>query len=92
MVDVMAYVLRVAEHPRSRTQILYAANLSFDQAKKYCELLVDSGLLSKLDANEDGHEKFMTTSNGTGFLSQMSRFGSISPGESSVWERKDPNA
>ncbi len=49
-------------------------------------------MLSKLEANEDGREKFMTTSNGTGFLSQMSRFGSISPGESSVWERKNAHA
>jgi len=92
MVDVMADVLRVAAHPASRTQILYAANLSYEQAKKYCELLVESGLLSKLEANEEGREKFMTTSNGTGFLSQMSRFGSISPGESSVWERKNGHA
>jgi predicted transcriptional regulator len=92
MVDVMADVLRVAARPCSRTQILYAANLSYDQAKKYCELLVESGLLTKLEANEDGREKFMTTSNGTGFLMQMSGFGSISPGESSVWERKNTNA
>lgn len=92
MVDVMADVLRVAERPCSRTQILYAANLSFDQAKKYCELLVESGLLSKLETNEDGRDKFMTTSNGTGFLSQMSQFGSIAPGESSVWERKNAHS
>jgi predicted transcriptional regulator len=92
MVDVMADVLRVAAHPASRTQILYAANLSFDQAKKYTELLVESGLLSKLEAKESGGEKFMTTSHGAGFLSQMSRFGTISPGESSVWEQKNAHA
>ena len=53
MVDVMADVLRVAAHPASRTQILYAANLSYEQAKKYSELLVESGLLSKLESNEE---------------------------------------
>lgn len=88
----MADVLRVAAHPASKTQILYAANLSYDQAKKYCDLLVDSGLLSKFDAEGKGGERFMTTSNGTGFLSQMSRFGSISPGGSSVWEGKNAHS
>jgi len=84
----MADILRVAAHPCSKTQILYAANLSYEQAKKYCELLIECGMLSKLEADANGNEKFMTTSNGSGFLSQMSGFGSIQPGESSVWDRK----
>jgi predicted transcriptional regulator len=88
-VDVMADILRVAAHPCSKTQILYAANLSYDQAKKYCELLMECGMLSKLAADARGNEKFLTTSSGAGFLSQMSKFGSISPGESSVWEGKN---
>lgn len=91
MVDVMADILRVAAHPASKTQILYAANLSYEQAKKYCDLLLECGMLSKLDAEGKNGEKFMTTSNGAGFLSQMSHFGSISPGESSVWESKNPH-
>jgi len=91
MIDVMADILRVAGHPCSKTQILYAANLSYEQAKKYCDLLVECGMLSKLHGEGNISEKFLTTSNGVGFLSQMSRFGSISPGESSVWERKSPH-
>jgi predicted transcriptional regulator len=92
MVDVMADILRVAAHPCSKTQILYAANLSYEQAKKYCELLLECGMLTKMSIEGNGAEKFLTTSNGAGFLSQMSRFGSISPGESSVWERKHTTA
>jgi predicted transcriptional regulator len=92
MVDVMADILRVAAHPCSKTQILYAANLSYEQTKKYCELLIECGMLSKLEADGKSNEKFLTTSNGAGFLSQMSGFGSISPGESSVWERKSQHA
>src|SRR5271169_3547719 len=88
MVDVMADILRVAAHPCSKTQILYAANLSYEQSKKYCELLIECGMLTKFEADSNGSEKFMTSSNGAGFLSQMSRFGSISPGQSSVWESK----
>lgn len=92
MVDVMADILRVAAHPCSKTQILYSANLSYEQTKKYCELLLECGMLSKLEAEGNNGEKFLTTSNGAGFLSQMSRFGSISPGERSVWERKNLHA
>jgi hypothetical protein len=46
-------------------------------------------MLGRLPANGDGSDKFLTTKNGAGFLSQMSRFGRISPGERSVWEKKD---
>ena len=92
MVDVMADILRVAAHPCSKTQILYAANLSYEQAKKYTDLLVECGMLSKLDGDQNGGDKFLTTTNGAGFLSQMSRFGTISKGESSVWERKNSHA
>ncbi len=88
----MADILRVAERPTSRTHILYSANLSYEQAKKYCDLLLDCGMLSKQDGAEDEGEKFLTTTTGRGFLSQMSRFGKISPGEFSVWERKDIEA
>jgi predicted transcriptional regulator len=90
MIDVMADILRVAAHPCSKTQILYAANLSYEQARKYCELLVDSGMLSKQEGGKNEGEKFLTTADGAGFLSQMSRFGRISPGERSVWESKTP--
>jgi len=92
MVDVMADILRVAAHPCSKTQILYAANLSYEQAKKYCELLLECGMLTKVEGEGNRGEKFLTTSDGAGFLTQMSRFGRISPGESSVWERKDTAA
>jgi uncharacterized protein (DUF433 family)/predicted transcriptional regulator len=71
MVDVMADVLRVAAHPSSTTQILYAANLSYDQARKYLDLLTQVGLLSKTEG-KGRSEKFVTTSNGQLLLSQMS--------------------
>jgi predicted transcriptional regulator len=82
----MADILRVAAHPCSKTQILYAANLSYEQTKKYCDLLIGCGMLSKLGGDEGRGEKFLTTSNGAGFLSQMSGHGTISPGERSVWD------
>jgi predicted transcriptional regulator len=89
-IDVMADILRVAAHPCSKTQILYAANLSYKQSKKYCDLLLECGMLSRSADEVGGSEKFLTTTNGAGFLTQMFHFGRISPGESSVWERKHP--
>jgi predicted transcriptional regulator len=92
MVDVMADILRVAAHPASKTQILYAANLSYEQAKKYCDLLLECGMLSMVDGEGKSGARFLTTPSGSGFISQMSAFGNISPGKSSVWERKNPHA
>src|SRR5579863_6817396 len=89
MVDVMADILRVAAHPCSKTQILYAANLSYEQARKYCDLLLECGMLSKVEGNGKGGARFLTTPSGSGFVMQMSAFGNISPGESSVWDRKN---
>ena len=89
MIDVMADILRVAARPCSKTQILYAANLSYEQAKKYTDMLVDCGMLSKQDGEANNGDRYTTTSNGDGFLSQMSRHGKISPGERSVWESKN---
>jgi len=43
--DIMASVLRVARSPKSRTHIMYGANLSFRQLERYMELLLDKGLL-----------------------------------------------
>jgi hypothetical protein len=46
-------------------------------------------MLGKLEADGDGGDKFLTTKNGAGFLSQMARFDRISPGERSAWEKKN---
>jgi len=83
--DVIADILRIASSPTSKTQILYAANLSYTQAVKYVELLVDCGMLSKV-SDKGSSAKFVTTDSGQGFLNQISKkFGRISPGERSVW-------
>ena len=81
----MADILRIAIKPTSKTQILYAANLSHTQAVKYVDMLMACGMLSKV-AQKGSNEKFVITDSGQGFLTQISlRFGSISPGERSVW-------
>lgn len=88
--DVMADILRIASRPTSRTQILYAANLSYSQTVKYVEMMIACGMLSKVSEKggrqKGGTVKFVITDSGQGFLTQISQhFGSISPGERSVW-------
>jgi len=81
----MADILRITSSPTSKTQILYAANLSYSQAVKYVDMLVACGMLSKV-SQHGSSAKFVTTDSGQGFLAQISkRFGRISPGEHSVW-------
>lgn len=83
--DVIADILRIASAPTSRTQILYAANLSHAQVVKYVDMLVACGMLSKV-AEKGSNVKFVSTDSGRIFLAQISRrFGRISPGERSVW-------
>lgn len=88
--DVIADILRITSRPTSRTQILYAANLSYTQTVKYVEMLTACGMLSKVSEKSPSAKgssvKFVTTDSGQGFLEQISqRFGSISQGERSVW-------
>lgn len=88
--DVIADILRTASTPSSRTNILYAANLSSKQVARYVEMLVALDMLVK--ATEEGaRQKFIATDRGRAFLSQISsRFGTINPGERSVWAKELP--
>lgn len=83
--DVIADILRIASAPTSRTQILYAANLSHTQVVKYIEMLVACGMLSRV-AEKGSSSKYVSTDSGRVFLGQIAgKFGRISPGERSVW-------
>jgi len=81
----MADVLRVASRPTSKTQLLYAANLSYSQTNKYIEMLIACGMLSRI-AEGKSSQKYVITDDGQTFLAQISpRFGRIAQGERSVW-------
>jgi predicted transcriptional regulator len=67
--DIMASVLRVARSPKSRTHVMYGANLSFRQLERYMELLLDKGLLSvSEETNSKAKHLYMITDLGRSFL------------------------
>ena len=67
--DIMASVLRVAESPKSKTHIMYGANLSFRQLKRYMELLLEKGLLCvSEETNIKAKSMYVTTDHGHSFL------------------------
>ena len=83
--DVMADILRIATKPSTKTQILYAANLSYTQLQKYMTMLRDFGMVSDV-VDKGGNDKFVITERGKQFLLDLpSRYGRIAPGEHSIW-------
>ncbi len=75
----MASVLRVAKSPKSRTHIMYGANLSFRQLKRYMELLLDKGLLcvSAEETNSKAKNLYVTTDHGHSFLENYQRLAEV---------------
>ncbi len=78
----MASVLRLADSPMSKTRIMYGANLSFRQLKRYLGFLLDSGFLG---VREERHSKvtqlFFTTDSGFSFLEAYRRLEEIVNGK-----------
>ena len=58
-------ILSAAKNPSTKTSIVYAANLSFEQAQKYLDMLEEDGLL---ESHRSGHKKYETTDKGRRFL------------------------
>jgi predicted transcriptional regulator len=64
--DIITDILDITEREKTKTPILYGANLSFKQMQEYLGLLVDLNLLS-LDEN-NGKSCYKTTDKGFRFL------------------------
>lgn len=74
----MASVLRVAKSPKSRTHIMYGANLSFRQLNRYMELLLDKGLLRvSEETNSKAKNLYIITDNGLSFLENYRRLADV---------------
>ena len=63
---IMADILQIARKGALKTQILYKANLSFEQLKEYLNLLTATNLLKK--SCEHQKEVYEATPKGLGFL------------------------
>lgn len=76
-IEIMAQVLVFCEQPRLKTQIMYTANISFNQFATYETLLLSRRLL----AREGG--KYHTTQKGTRFVQAFSQLQNTLEGASS---------
>jgi len=63
-IDIIADILRICKKGSKKTRTMYLANLSFEQLKKYLELLINKKLL-EYDSIE---KKYKTTNKGLEFL------------------------
>lgn len=69
-VDIIANILEISKSGAKKTRIMYLANLSFDQLKKYLKFLIDKELLEYNPINK----KYKTTSKGSEFLKMFHEF------------------
>ena len=83
--DIMADVLAVAKIPRSKSDIMACANMSFEQCQKYLPALEKLGLLERVLVDKV-HRKYSTTTRGREYLASVSgQHGSLADGERSIW-------
>ena len=78
----MASVLSVAKSPKARTHIMYGANLSFRQLKRYMELLLEKGLLRVSEnTNSKAKNLYVITDIGLSFLESYHRLADVGKGK-----------
>ena len=61
-VDIIAEILKIGQKPVKKTRIMYRANLSFQQLKKYLKIVEENQLLKK------DSDTYKTTEKGKRFL------------------------
>lgn len=71
-IEIIADILDNARTPSTKTSIVYGANLSFEQAGRYLDLLKDWKLLE-----EDRNDDYRITDRGIEFLSTFSELKNI---------------
>lgn len=67
-VDIIADVLRQAEHGAKKTRIMYTCNLSFRQLRVYLNFLMKKGFLTISNSEGEKTRVFKTTKKGLAFL------------------------
>ena len=73
---VLRDILSAAKEPSTKTSIVYEANLSFKQAKKYLTLLEKNGLV---ESHKSKHKKFEITEKGRNFLKTFEKLDDLIP-------------
>jgi len=68
--DIMAEILEIARtQPVLRTQIMYKANLSFLQLKKYTSIMLELKLLELIQDKDSNRRAYIIADKGLKFLS-----------------------
>ena len=78
---VLKDILDVGREPSTKTSIVYQANLSFEQAEKYLDMLENDGLM---DSHRSSHKKYETTEKGYDFLKNFEELEELLPTIKSV--------
>lgn len=73
--DIAADILELALNGEAKTRLMYRASLSYQQLKKYLELLTSSGLLKYVD----DEKLYQTTERGRHFLETSKEMNSMLP-------------
>jgi predicted transcriptional regulator len=74
-IEILASILNVASKDSLKTHIMYRANLSHKQLKKYLTFLESNQLLEETNDPEIGH-RYRITQRGIEFLKDYSRLSS----------------
>lgn len=48
-IEIIADMLRVGENGAGKTEIMYSANMSYNQIKKYLDYLVNHGFINRVE-------------------------------------------
>ena len=68
--EVMADVLRIGQ--AGKTQIMYAANMSYSQLQKYLDFLTEHGFIDRV-ASKSSNATYRTTAKGQTLLKLLER-------------------
>jgi len=71
--DIIANILEIVKDGSKKTRIMYLANLSFDQLKKYLKFLMDKNFLEYNSIEK----KYKATNKGLDFLKKYHKFKKI---------------
>lgn len=66
-IEIMCDILRFCSESRSKTRIVYSANLNFHRLKMYLGILLRLGFVDE-NKNSSGNTVYKTTSDGRNFL------------------------
>jgi predicted transcriptional regulator len=76
--EIMRDVLQTAQGGAGITKIMFHAYLTHGQAKEYCQLLLENGLL-EIDAASGSLKQYRTTHKGIEYLSAIETMSEMLP-------------